>query len=406
MMRKRGILFVVPWELETAGGVSQVVANLARVAAASDGFTPVVLVDRWKHRSPAVSKHGIHTIRFRIPPPGGPVRPLRTLMGFVWQLPATLWHLAAILRQNNIEVVNVHFPGSAVLHFCLLRALGITRTKLVISVHGLDVSYAAKSRGFERFCWIRLSRCANRIVACSDALAREVFALDAANRVRVTTIHNGVDRSALDAERDLGYAVTELAGQPYILNVATFEHKKGQDVLLDAFRLIEGAFPGLCLVLVGRSGDTLAELKRRVAGYGLSDRVFFYENVPHSRVAAFYERAALFCLPSRAEPFGIVLLEAACYGIPVVASRVGGVGEVVRDGVDARLVEPQDTDALAAALRELLLDEGARARFARAFARRASSEFSWEAAFRKYVAVFDGMDVPSSLSFSTQSDDR
>ncbi len=406
MIRKRGILLVVPWELETAGGVSQVVANLARVAAASVVFAPVVLVNRWEHRRPEVSKQGITTIRFRIRSPAGATRPLRTLMGFLWQLPASLWHLAGILRRNDIGIVNVHYPDPAALHFCLLRALGITRSRLVISVHGMDVINAAKTRGFERFCWIRLLRCANRIVACSDALAREVVALDTASRARVTTIHNGLDRSTLDAERDRSYAVTDLAGHPYILNVATFEHKKGQDVLLDAFHLIEGAFPELCLVLVGRSGDTLAELKRRVAGYGLSDRVFFYENVPHNRVAAFYERATLFCLPSRDEPFGIVLLEAATYGIPVVASRVGGVGEVVRNDEDACLVEPEDADALAAALRKMLLDEAARARFARAFARRASSEFIWEAAFGRYVAVFDDRDHPASLSFPAQSADR
>ena len=102
--------------------------------------------------------------------------------------------------------------------------------------------------------------------------------------------------------------------------------------------------------------------------------------------------AAVFCLASRAEPFGIVLLEAGAFRCPVVATAVGGIPEILEQEVTARLVPPDDPAALATQLRRSLCEaEGAR-RLAEALHERVLSEFSWRNAHRAYMRLVARLD--------------
>ena len=96
------------------------------------------------------------------------------------------------------------------------------------------------------------------------------------------------------------------------------------------------------------AGAELRELAREMK---LSDHVVFGGEMPHCDLHVYYEAASVFCLPSRVEPFGIVLLEAGAFRCPVVATSTGGVPEILTDRVNARLVPPDDPAALAEATR-------------------------------------------------------
>lgn len=386
----RTILFVIPWDVEALGGVNQVVVNLIRQTRRSDSFKGVLVENLWKNRQPsAVASSGVPIVRMRLLSPCSSSHPLRAALRFLGELPASLYRLRRTLRKNRVAMVNVHYPSPAALHFYILRMLRLYRGKIVLSVHGQDVAGAARSKGFSRACWRSLFRLADRIVACSGALAGEVVAFDAELSGRVVVIHNGVDEQVMKDSRDASFVLPELDDTPYILNIATFEQKKGQDVLVDAFRRLASEFPQHRLVLVGRSGETVDGLKRQISQYGLDDKVYVYEDVPHKHVAAFLENASLFCLPSRIEPFGIVLLEAGLFNIPIVATRVGGVPEIIEDGLHGRLVEAEDSEALAASMHASLSDPETSARYADTFRRRVVEEFTWDKAFSRYVALID-----------------
>src|SRR5262249_1147568 len=107
----------------------------------------------------------------------------------------------------------------------------------------------------------------------------------------------------------------------------------------------------------------------------------------HAQVARFFDRATAFCLPSRAEPFGIVLLEAGAFRLPVVATRVGGIPEIVEDRVTGLLVPPDDAGSLADALVRVLTDSDFAASAGRGLHDRVRAVFSWRRAYDAYRAL-------------------
>ena len=203
----------------------------------------------------------------------------------------------------------------------------------------MDIEGASRTTGLERLLWRFVLRGADRIVACSESLrATATTFCSAADRSGVT-IHNGVDVDQLHADSKRSIIPPDfLPARPFILSVGTFEHRKGQDVLVRAFEAVVRTFRDLDLVMVGRSGPTKESLRALVHDLGLEDRVRFVPDLPHGQVLRLVEKAMLFVSPSRSEPFGIALLEAGAFGVPVVACTVGGVPEFITHDLNGRLV--------------------------------------------------------------------
>jgi glycosyltransferase involved in cell wall biosynthesis len=383
-----GILYLLPWSIDAIGGVNQVVINLIRQGRQTGQARPVLLENCPDEPAPRTSTlpDGLTLIRFWIRTPLAEPNRLRTTIGFLARLPRSLGQLRRLLADQGITTVNAHYPSLAALHFRLLSMLGLFRGRLVLSFHGLDVRAAAGTTGLERAAWRWLLRTADSIVACSHALGRELSAFEPRCSGRIAVIHNGVDPGTL-----LTPAATHvppgIAGHSYLLSVGTFEHKKGQDVLLEAFALLRPDFPELRLVILGRTTPFLSALRETVSRLDLEDRVRLVADVPHEAISAYYKHAVAFCLPSRAEPFGIVVLEAALFGLPVVATRVGGVGEIVRAGEDGLLVPADDPEALAGALRSTLTDVSAGEQRAASLKRRVQEQFTWHSTFLQYLRL-------------------
>lgn len=142
--------------------------------------------------------------------------------------------------------------------------------------------------------------------------------------------------------------------------------RKGGPQLLAAWERVAGRLPGARLRILGCSPAT------DLPGVEvLGDR-------PVDEVAAEMARAAVLCVPTRREPFGLVFVEAMAHGLPVVATRVGALPDLVSDGVTGRLVDPDDIDGLAAALTGLLADAGLRRRMGAAARREALERWTWD----------------------------
>lgn len=177
------------------------------------------------------------------------------------------------------------------------------------------------------------------------------------------------------------------AGLPrrFALCAARQADHKGQDVLVFAWSLLAARGTRIPLVLCGtdHSGGRLRRFAERL---GVADLLVDLGPLPHRRVLALMARAEFLVVPSRVEGFGLAACEALAAGTPVLASRVGGIPELVRHGRDGLLVPPKDPRALARAVRRLWEDADLRRRLG-AGARRRARAFSWEAAASSYARL-------------------
>jgi glycosyltransferase involved in cell wall biosynthesis len=189
-------------------------------------------------------------------------------------------------------------------------------------------------------------------VAVSHAVAGSLLRLGIpAQKVRV--IHNGRPDAA--GERARGRVVSR---EPRIGIVGQVTPWKGHEDLLDAFADVTTAFPRSELVIFGRGAETFEdELKRRAQLLGIADRIVWKGFVANP--ADVYSQMDICVVPSRfAEPFGLVAVEAALFGLPVVATRRGGLPEIVTDGETGLLCEAAAPAQLATKLLELCGDAG------------------------------------------------
>src|SRR5205807_507382 len=144
---------------------------------------------------------------------------------------------------------------------------------------------------------------------------------------------------------------------------------------------------GLQIRLVGEDWGGTEPLRALAHRLGVSDRVAFVGKLSREELLQEYAHAQFFVLPSIFEPFGIVLLEAMAAGLPVIASRVGGIPEIVDDARTGFLIEPGNPGALAEGLRLLSTDEGLRKSMARAARERVTS-YDWSAIVPRILAVY------------------
>ena len=254
----------------------------------------------------------------------------------------------------------------------------LSRTPVVAKAHGSDVNQYTRNRGRRWQIREGLNRC-DAVVTVSRALAERLREVGVEPRL-ITVIYNGVDETRFRAvpggEADCGpdQAVRR------ILYVGNLLVSKGCADLLEAFALVARVRPGLRLTLVGE-GDARAALTARAAALGLGDRVEFVGKIPHGDLAKWYGRAALMCLPSHNEGVPNVILEAMACGTPVVATRVGGIPEVLPEFAGL-IVPAHDIPRLASAMEQALSSRWDRDRIVEH-----SRRFSWTANVDQLMAV-------------------
>ena len=202
---------------------------------------------------------------------------------------------------------------------------------------------------------------------------------------RLGRLTPGVDATVFRPGRgDALRASLGLAGRPVVVCVSRLMPRKGQDVLLRALPAIRASVPDAALLLVG-GGPLRGDFERYVDRNGLRDHVVLSGSVPAAELPAYYGAGDVFAMPCRSrlggldvEGLGIVYLEAAACGLPVVAGRSGGAPDAVRDGDTGLVVDGGSVDAVAGAVSSLLADP-ARARAMGARGREwVTREWSWE----------------------------
>ncbi len=369
------------------GGVEELTRHLA-LAQVAAGHAVEVWTTTPNDTGPAVTEEldGITVRRFPFPLPAADAR---ALLRFSRGAARTMGLLRRAARAFEPDLVHVQcFGPNGVYATALARLTGIP---LVVTLQGETVMDDADI--FETSASLRAGlrwamRTARVVTGCStftlaDAEARFGLAIG-----RGVAVPNGVDLAAAP----LPEATTAPAawrggpGRPFVFAVGRVVDKKGFDLLVRAYAAVPPGERHLDLV-IGGDGAAREGLVRLAADLGVGAQVHFPGRLSREEVAVAMAEAELFVMPSRLEPFGIVILEAWRAGTAVVATRHGGPPELIEDGVDGLLVDPFDTEAFARVLGATMDDADLRRSLGEA-GRRRVAQFDWPVVARRYEQLY------------------
>jgi glycosyltransferase involved in cell wall biosynthesis len=178
-----------------------------------------------------------------------------------------------------------------------------------------------------------------------------------------------------------------IGGAPLLLYVGRFAPLKNLPLLIDAFAAVVTERPEARLMMAG-TGDLMKSIKRRAEVRGVAEKIIFTGEVPYEALPRYYSAADIFVLSSHYDNFPNAVLEAMSCGLPIVATRVGGVPLLVEDGENGRLTPPGDADALKDAVLRLLADDRLRRVMGCRNREKARSLYSWDASARKLLAFY------------------
>lgn len=298
------------------------------------------------------------------------------------------------VRRWRADVVHLH---TAMLWYVAEGIQASTGTPIVYHVHSVD--RAEYEIGEEPNPWLAHSHAQDRAIASSDrliALTRSEADLlacyypRAAEKVRV--VGNGIDdtltaRAAAFGERQ--------AGPMTVLYSGRLVERKGIRELLQAIPEVLEAWPDTRFVLAGGppplTGEDVAAQWLGPDHTPYRDRILFTGWLSPRDVYRWYAAADVLVVPSRYEPFGMVVLEGMLHGLPVVASKVGGPADILEHGRTGVLFPPRDAAALATALCWLVGNHAARRRIGRAAARVVRRRWLWERLIPPMIAVYREM---------------
>jgi N-acetyl-alpha-D-glucosaminyl L-malate synthase BshA len=298
---------------------------------------------------------------------------------------------AEVARAFDLDLLHVHYAIPHATSAYLARQMlshrdgGTNRPlRIVTTLHGTDITLVGKDPSYFDVTCFSL-KVSDGVTAVSDYLVKEtldLFKLD----LPIERIHNFVDvdtyapRTEGPCRKDLGFSEKE----PLLIHISNFREVKRIPDLMHIFQRVLQETPAR-LMLLGE-GPELARAFNYARDHGFADRLQAFGRVGNP--ACFIAMSDVLLLPSSSETFGLVALEALSCGTPVVASRVGGLLEVVRHEVDGYLETVGDIEAMAARTIELLKDPSQRTAFGAAGRQRAVALFSRERIVDQYEAYY------------------
>lgn len=294
-----------------------------------------------------------------------------------------LWHH----KKYNFDVLHCHgvYPPGYV--GALFNK--ITGIPLIITPHGGDVDVNEKGYIINPKITARIKKTflsAQAVTAISFYIKEQILNLDAPFN-KVHFIPNGVFFNEFKAPKmDQSHTRKD---DLYILYLGSLIKRKGVKFLIQAFSAIKRGYPLLRLKIVGEGND-VTNLKEIASKLNLNNNIEFLGIVRGKKKIRLLRNALLLVCPSMREPFGIVILEAFAAGIPVIASKVGGIPDIVHSGENGFLVEPENPQQLAEKIVLLLKDDVLRKKMSEN-AIKMVANYDWNNVFQKYSEIYTNL---------------
>jgi glycosyltransferase involved in cell wall biosynthesis len=361
------------------GGVEELTRRLAdRFRASGDA------VEVWTFRYPAGLAaqevvDGTAVRRFDFPMP---VANPGALLGLVPRGARALAALSRAVKEFRPDILHVQCFSAQGIYATAVSARH--RIPLVVTLQGetvMDDNDIYDESAAMRLGLRTALRRARAVTGCSQFVIDDATSRFGLPPGKGRVIYNGVEVAGDDVPTPV-----DLPFARFVVALGRIVPKKGFDLLLEAFAKVSPAHPEVGLV-IGGDGRSREALIDRARTLGLEGRVAFPGRLDRGAVAWVMAHADVFCLPSRVEPFGIVVIEALRAGRPVVVSARGGAPEIVRHEREGLVADPFDAAAYGAAIDRLLSDRELAARLAAA-GRKRVDDFSWSTIAEEYRALY------------------
>ncbi len=315
--------------------------------------------------------------------------------------------LPRFVRENKIDLVHFTFDypsfppmvggvGAPVLatvhHLHMAEALAKVNAGLSLA-RGLRSIYRDFTLSLVEALFVRR---ATTVIAVSAFTKKSLEGYLGIPSEKIRVVHNGIGLADLLGARDEGVVRGKfrLGSGPLLLYVGRLERSKGLESLLEAFADAEKSVPSVRLVIVGEGKKGFAEgLMRSAKSLGLERSVIFTGRVSRSDLVELYASSTALVLPSLMEGFGISLIEAMAAGKPCIATRVGAVPEVVREGITGLIVPPGEPALLASSIVQVLGSQGESALMGERGRDLVIREFTIEKMAQATAAAYEGLQV-------------
>lgn len=268
--------------------------------------------------------------------------------------------------------------GTAALICCKLFKI-----KYSVILHGLDFTLAIKSSR-KKFISQKILNRAEKIICGNSYVAEMVKQTWPRLAQKLVVVNPGVENLVTRNSQLITQfkAKHSLNGKTVLLSVGRLIKRKGFDKVIEALPETLKKLPNLVYVIIG-AGEELNNLERKIANYGLKDKVIIINKATDEERDNWYQVCDIFIMPARNlngdfEGFGIVYLEANLAGKPVIAGRSGGVGDAVVDGLNGLLVDQENINDISEKIIKLALDPKLRQKLGEAGRERAIKNFDWK----------------------------
>ncbi len=364
----------------TIGGSGVVATELAHALAFRGHDIHLISGDlpfRWRWGTPGLAFERVDT----------PSYPLFREPQYLLALTNTL---VSVSRRHKLDIIHAHYAvphaTAAYLAHRILAAEPGTAPKTVTTLHGTDITLVGSDPSYASVVGFSIEA-SHGVTAVSESLKRDTKAsLGVQRDIRV--IPNFLECS--DYRRQTDASLRQRLCPPgeceaIVMHLSNFRSVKRVEIVLEIFKRIRRQVRAR-LVMVGDGPDRL-KVERQAEEDGLSDVVNFVGE--QQDVVAWLSAADLFLLPSSQESFGLAALEAMSCEVPVIASRVGGLPEVIQDGVTGFICDPHDVDGMARHGIAVLTDQELRQRIGRAAAADVERRFCTSTVVPMYEQYYD-----------------
>ncbi|HEG43560.1 MAG TPA: glycosyltransferase family 4 protein [Phycisphaerales bacterium] len=302
----------------------------------------------------------------------------------VWLLQYVEYVLKREHKRYGFDVIHAHlaYPNG----YIACKIKDELNVPIVITSHKGDIipesRYRQRPVTCKRMCWALAN--VNAATGVSSELKGIIDELSM-GKANSHFVPNGVDIPE-DNEGQIPESCTELAGRPFMLTLGRLHYYKGLDVLLEAMKLLKEKSGELPILIIAGDGREKGNLSQQVKDLGLIANVIFAGSVFGEQKHWLLRNCTFFLQPSRAEGMPLTVLEAMAYKKVVIGTKISGTIELIDDGVNGILVEPEDSQMLCDAIRNLVDTSDLTSLQKKAFD--TASKLSWQTVAKRYLELY------------------